>query len=82
MRNTISLAGLLVIFTLLFNACKKEEGIGMDFKINGAKDLTLLKNDSITRDITFLYLGGSHDTFRITYPPPAPHTSPALHTEG
>ena len=66
MRTIKSLAGLLVIFTLLFNSCKKEEEIGMDFKINGAKDLTLLKNDSITRDITFLYLGGSREELTIT----------------
>jgi hypothetical protein len=38
----------------------------MDFKINGAKDLTLLKNDSISRDITFLYLGGSREDLTIT----------------
>ena len=66
MRNIKSIAGLLVVFTLLFNACKKEEEIGMDFKINGARDLTLLKNDSIIRDITFLYLGGSREELTIT----------------
>jgi hypothetical protein len=66
MKNIKSLAGLIVIISLFLNACTKEEEIGMDFKINGAKDLTLLKNDSISRDITFLYLGGSREELNIT----------------
>jgi len=66
MKNIKSLAGLIVIISLFLNACTKEEEIGMDFKINGAKDLTLLKNDSIIRDITFLYLGGSREELTIT----------------
>jgi hypothetical protein len=66
MKNIKSLAGLIVIISLFLNACTKEEEIGMDFKINGAKDLTLLKNDSIIRDITFLYLGGSREVLTIT----------------
>jgi hypothetical protein len=66
MKNLKSLAGLFVVLALLFSSCKKEDPIGMDFKINGAKDLTLLKNDSIIRDITFLYLGGSREELTIT----------------
>ncbi len=66
MKNIKSLAGLIVIISFFLNACTKEEEIGMDFKINGAKDLTLLKNDSTSRDITFLYLGGSREELTIT----------------
>lgn len=66
MKNIKSLAGIIVLISFLFNACVKEEETGMDFKINGAKDLTLLKNDSIIRDVTFLYLGGSHEELTIT----------------
>lgn len=66
MKNIKSLARLLVVLALIISSCKKEDQIGMDFKINGAKDLTLLKNDSINRDITFLYLGGSREELTIT----------------
>lgn len=66
MKNIKSIAGLFLVIALIINACKKEDLIGMDFKINGAKDLTLLKNDSISRDITFLYLGGSREDLTIT----------------
>jgi hypothetical protein len=66
MKNIKSLASLLVIISLFLSSCVKEEETGMDFKINGAKDLTLLKNDSISRDVSFLYLGGSHEELTIT----------------
>lgn len=66
MKNLLSLASLIVLSSILFSACTKEEQIGMDFKINGAKDLTLLKNDSLIRDITFLYLGGNREELTIT----------------
>ncbi|MFM7016898.1 MAG: DUF5011 domain-containing protein [Bacteroidota bacterium] len=66
MKNILSLSSLIIIVSLFLNACKKEEEIGMDFKINGAKDLTLFKNDSIIRDVTFLYLGGSHEELTIS----------------
>ena len=66
MKNLLSLASLIVFISILFGACTKEEQMGMDFKINGAKDLTLLKNDSISRDVTFLYLGGNHEELTIT----------------
>ena len=66
MKNLLLLASLIVFISILFGACTKEEQMGMDFKINGAKDLTLLKNDSISRDVTFLYLGGNHEELTIT----------------
>jgi hypothetical protein len=66
MKNIKSIAGLFLVIALIISSCKKEDPIGMDFKINGAKDLTLLKNDSISRDITFLYLGGSREELTIT----------------
>ena len=34
MKNIKSLAGLFVVLALLISSCKKEDPIGMDFKIN------------------------------------------------
>ena len=52
---------IFIGLSTLFNACTKEEDDGMDFKINGLKNLALYPTDSISRTVTVLYLGGKHE---------------------
>ncbi len=59
-KNTFYLL-IIIGLSTLFNACTKEEDDGMDFKINGLKNLALYPTDSIDRTVTVLYLGGKHE---------------------
>ena len=57
---------LIISLSTLFNACTKEEDNGMDFKINGLKNIALYPTDSISRTVTVLYLGGKHEEVHFT----------------
>ena len=59
-KNTFYLLIIIGLSTFL-NSCTKEEYSGMDFKINGLKNIALYPTDSISRSVTVLYLGGKHE---------------------
>lgn len=66
----LELKGVLFILmlTIFYVGCKKsDEEDGMDFKINGIKDVTIVKNQSTSRTITVLYLGGKKEKVNFTY---------------
>jgi hypothetical protein len=58
----------ILILTIFDVGCKKsDEEDGMDFKVNGIKDVTIVKNQSTSRTITVLYLGGKKEKVNFTY---------------
>ena len=68
MKLEIKIILFIFISTIFYSGCKKSEiEGGMDFKINGIKDITIAKNQSTSRTVTVLYLGGKKEKVSFTY---------------
>jgi hypothetical protein len=57
---------LLVIFSLLFYCCTKDNDLSMDFKLTGVSNKTIVRGASIEVDMKVFYLGGEKEDATVS----------------
>jgi hypothetical protein len=64
MKKPVSL--LLLIFSLLFYCCTKDNDLSMDFKLTGVENKTITRGTAIQIDMKVFYLGGEKEDATVS----------------